>query len=162
MRGLTSKQCKRWVESQGLIYMPYKNGVPLAGQFIINDTQESRAAAANAVISVCDRATQVLVEVEGHALNRAADREALVAIRASIDESRSIHEAPGLLLRGQDSATLAALIKLCLGKGCWWSAYLYLAPIKVALLLWESDIVDLWSERRSDYKSLERKLRTKT
>ncbi|HKQ39488.1 MAG TPA: hypothetical protein VJ063_15530 [Verrucomicrobiae bacterium] len=54
-------------------------------------------------------------------------------------------------------------MQLCIGKGCWWSAYLYLAPISIALLLWESEIVDLWSERSSDYTLLEHELRpTKT
>jgi hypothetical protein len=49
-------------------------------------------------------------------------------------------------------------VQLCIAKGCWWSAYIYLSPIKVALLLWESDIVDLWSERTSDYTLLEHEL----
>jgi hypothetical protein len=162
MRALTSKECKSWVEAQGLTYMPYKREVPLAGQFSVEDTSEGRAAAVRAVLSVCERASQILIVVEAHALNRAADRQALDAIRASVGEDRSIDNAPGLLLRREDTATLTELVQLCVGKGCWWSAYLYLAPIKVTLLLWESDIVDLWSERRSDYTLLERELRPTT
>lgn len=119
MRALTSKECKRWVEAQGLTYMPYKDGVPLAGQFSIEDTKEGRAAAIRGVLSVGERAAQILVVVEGHALNRVADRQELDAIRSSVGERRSIHAAPGLLLRCEDASTLAALVQLCLGKGCW-------------------------------------------
>ena len=159
MRTLTNNECRRWVKAQGLIYRPFREGVPMAGQFDAGDEKDGGEAARRAVLAVCERASQMLIVVEDHPLTYDDRRMQFASLRSSHGETRSLEDAPGHLLSQADSGVLVALLSVCLGPGSWWSTYIYLAPIRCAMLIWESSLIDLWSDRRSDFRLLEHDLR---
>ena len=163
MRTFTNSESQQWVKSQGLVYQPFRQGVPVAGQFGIEDAKDGDEVARRAVLTVCRQASQALLVIEDHPLTHDDRRAQFAERRASLGESSSLEDAPGHLLRRQDDNTLARLLQVCIGPGSWWSTYIYLAPIKSTMLVWESSLVDLWSDRHSDYVLLEHDLRmTKT
>lgn len=162
MRTFTNSESRRWVKSQGLVYQPFRRGVPMAGQFDAGDEADGGEAARRAVIAVCKPASQALFVIEDHPLTHDDRRTRLAQLRSLHGEARSLEDASGHLLRREDSDTLLALLRLCIGPGSWWSTYIYLAPIKSTMLVWESSLIDLWSDRHSDYKLLEHELRETT
>jgi hypothetical protein len=162
MRTLTNNECRRWVKSQGLVYQPFRQGAPVAGQFSIEDAKDDGEAARRAVLAVCGQASQALLVIEDHPLTYDDRRAQLAQLRSSHGGTRSLEDAPGHLLNRQDDDTLAALLRVCIGPGSWWSTYIYLAPIQSTMLVWESSLVDLWSERPSDYSLLKHDLRDTT
>ena len=159
MRTFTNSESRRWVKSQGLVYQPFRQGVPVAGQFSIEDEKAGDETARRAVLAVCRQASQALLVIEDHPLTYDDRRTQLTQLRASLGESRSLENAPGHLLRTQDDDMLTRLLQVCIGPGSWWSTYIYLAPIKSMMLVWESSLVDLWSDRHSDFSLLEHDLR---
>ena len=162
MRTFTNSESRRWVKSQGLVYEPFRQGVVIAGQFSIEDAKDGGEAARRAVLAVCRQASQALLVIEDHPLTYDDRRAQLAQLRTSHGESRSLEDAPGHLLRRQDHDTLTTLLRVAIGPGSWWSTYIYLAPIKSTMLVWESSLVDLWSDRHSDYSLLEHDLRETT
>jgi hypothetical protein len=158
MRTLTNKECRKWVESQGLSYEPYHKHLPWDKQFNIKDAEDGGAAAQRAVLAVCRQASQVLAVIVPHALTSDDRRDALAALRTQHGEERSLEEAPGHLLKKQDGELLEALVRLCIGPGAWSSVYFYLAPIESTLYVWESSLIDVWSERHADIQLLKAEL----
>lgn len=154
MRLLTNSESRRWVKSQGLIYQPFRHGEPLDGQFRTGDENDEGEAARRALFGLCRNASQMLFVIEDHPLTYDDRRAQLTALRASFHESRLLEAAPGHLLGREDGETLTRLLQVCIGPGSWWSTYIYLAPIKTTLLVWESTLIDLWSNRSSDFKLL--------
>jgi hypothetical protein len=142
----------------GLSAVP--SGVQITGQFDVNELKDGGAAARSAVAEVCQPASQVLLVLEEHPLTHEKRQTDLAHLRRSFGETRAVDDAPGHMLRRHDGETLTRLLELCIGRGSWWSAYLYLAPTRTTMLVWESSIVDLWSDRHSDYRVLERQLPT--
>lgn len=159
MRIITNSESRRWVKSQGLVYQPFREGEALSGQFNIEDGEDDGAAARRAVLAVCRQASQALLVIEDHPLTYDDRRAQLTQLRATLGENRSLADAPGHLLRRQDDDTLTHLLQVVIGPGSWWSTYIYLAPIKSTMLVWESSLVDLWSNRHSDFSLLEKDLR---
>ncbi len=145
--------------SQGLVYQPFRNRVPVIGQFDIEDVKDGGEAARRAVLAVCRQASQALLVIEDHPLTEDDRRSQLTQLRTSLGESRSVKNAPGHLLRRKEDDVLVSLLGICIGPGSWWSTYIYVAPIKSTMLIWESSLVDLWSERHSDYNLLKQDLR---
>jgi hypothetical protein len=158
MRTLTNKECRKWVESQGLSYEPYHKHLPWDKQFNIKDAEDGGAAAQRAVLAVCRQASQVLAVILPHALTHEDRRDALVALRAQHGEERSLDEAPGHLLKKQDGELLQSLVRSCIDPGSWWSVYFYLAPIETTLYVSESSLIDVWSERHTDFQLLKAEL----
>lgn len=158
MRTFTNSESKKWVKSQGMVYQPFINGLPLSGQFDIEDEKDDGEAARRALLAVCSRASQTLIVVEEHPLTYDDRRAQLLQLRASLEENRSIEDAPGHLLQRQDTQIMTQLLQVCIGPGSWWSTYIYLAPIKSTMLVWESSLVDLWSEHHSDFSLLNHEL----
>jgi hypothetical protein len=114
------------------------------------------------VLAVCEQANQGLVVIEDHPLTYADRRKELTEFRRGHDEIRPIEDAPSHLLRDEDHELLATLLRVCIGPGSWWSTYIYLVPIDCTLLIWESSLIDLWSERHSVYSALANHLRAIT
>jgi hypothetical protein len=158
MRALTNSEARRWVKSQGLVYRPFREGLQMAGQFQITQGKDGEGVARQAVLAVCRQASQALVVIEDHPLTYEDRRAQLAELRKSFGEPRSLDNAPGHLLGHQDNDALAALLQVCIGPGSWWNTYIYLAPIRCAMLVWESSLVDLWSDRASDFRLLEHDL----
>ena len=111
------------------------------------------------MLAVCRQASQALIVIEDHPLTYDDRRAQLAELRTSLDERRLLEEAPGHLLLRKDDDRLTQLLQVCIGPGSWWSTYIYLAPIKSTMLVWESSLVDLWSDRHSDHSLLENDLR---
>ena len=118
-----------------------------------------RRGARRAVLAVCRQASQALLVIEDHPLTYDDRRTQLAQLRTSLGERRSLEDTPGHLLRRQDDDTLTSLLRVVIGPGSWWNTYIYLAPIQSTMLVWESSLVDLWSDRHSDYSLLEHDLR---
>ena len=159
MQILTNRECREWVESEGLIYQPFRNGVPVSGQFHLNDANDRGASGHETLVSVCQQASQVLFVIEDHSLSYADRRMRLTTLRKSYGDRRPLSEAPGHLLKTTDAISLQTISEIVIGPGSWWSTYIYLAPIQSTMLVWESSLIDLWSDRHSDYKFLAEKLR---
>ena len=130
----------------------------MTGQFETIDEKDGGEAASRAVLSVCEQASQVLIVIEDHPLTHDDRRAQLATLRSSHGETRPLEDAPGHLLGQGDHEVLAALLRVCIGPGSWWSTYIYLAPIRCTMLIWESSLIDLWSDRASDFRLLENDL----
>src|SRR5688500_15940000 len=98
MRTFTNSESRQWVKSQGLVYQPFRRGVAVAGQFSIEDGKDGGEAARRGVLAVCRQSSQALLVIEDHPLTYDDRRAQLTQLRASVDESRSLEDAPGHLL----------------------------------------------------------------
>ena len=169
--GFTNNNARRWVKSNGMIYRPRNRltrhrlsqcleyrGVPVNAQFNFDDKANSGEAATRPILEVSSFASQALVVVEDHPLTDEGRRVRLSNLRTALGESWSLEEAPGLPFSPSDKK-FAELLRICIGSGSWWSVYIYLGPIGTTLLIWESSIIDLGTERKSDCKLLEKELR---
>lgn len=158
MEFLSKSEAKKWVTSQGRVYSPYREGFRPDLQIGFEDKKDGGFLVGQALLELCESASQILAVVEDHPLTYDERRGELMRLRLAMGESQPMEKTPAMLFSGKDRPMIENVVRTCIGPGSWWSLYLYLAPQRTTVLVWESSMLDLWSDRAADQKRLQARM----
>jgi hypothetical protein len=144
-----------------MVVEPYKRGSYPTVQFY--NAKADLEIITKGIIDCLAKDGDMLLVADDWCLYREEEMSEIMAIRNEVNENRWVLEAPGHALKKADGNFRERLLRFMLSARSGWSAYIYAFPSQTILLLWEGDIIDLWTLKSGVVKKFDAFLkRTKT
>ena len=145
MKFLTKAECGAWLHRRHIFPRPYGRPEPRGVgylQFKLPSSLEVRRDFTYELFSTWGCVTSGLLAITDWSYDDEYEDDPTSAMRLAQGEKRSLREVPAQVFRAEEIELAAQLAHLVLERG--WTAYWYL-PTQTVALLWEGEIIDLWS-----------------
>ncbi|SKA88546.1 hypothetical protein SAMN02745166_01441 [Prosthecobacter debontii] len=103
-------------------------------------------------------ASETLTHITDWGLYTPSEMIAIMGIRALNSEMRYLIDSPGHLLvpRNGETETETVIALMSLTTHFSWCAYLYCPANRATLYTWEGEIMDFWTDRETQFKTMEK------
>lgn len=154
MKLLTRSESRRWCESRGIVHQPHSNGREVNLQFATPKSTVARGDFISSVAEVLRKDSEILLVADDwFSSDQDHQLEILAAIRSKYGKCGPLDDTPGHHITDEREA-LAELADKFLSFSGFWSAYIYAFPSRTSLLLWEGDLIDVWTPRNAVLKTI--------
>ena len=146
MQCLTPNQCSEWLREHGIVESPYSRDEAndaFCLQFEPPEKPSRLTAFTRSLFDGFGEFPGALIVFTDWALYRPDEMALIDSLRRGHGEERWLIDAPGHLFDPTEQTIAIGFSYLAVIFG--WSAYLYLPSGAVTILLWEGDLIDVWS-----------------
>lgn len=145
MEFLTKTECGAWLHERDIFSLPYGNPKPPGVsylQFKLPPKREALGEFTYKIFSVWGIETNGLMAITEWHYDDEYEDDPTAALRQNHGEERDLREVPAMVFSSEEIELSADLAYLVIDRS--WTAYWYL-PNQTIALLWEGEIIDLWS-----------------
>jgi hypothetical protein len=137
---------------------PYARGNRPNVQYFVDRNESKLDITAQRLVELFERDRELLLVADDWSTYRDEEMAEIMRWREAASETRWLVDAPGHELKNGDSELRLKLVQFVLRTSSRWSAYLYGFPSKTTVLMWEGDIIDLWTAKSGVIRKFDSRL----